>query len=139
VQGARHTAHGEEKRRSDDEDAIRWHGQTAFVREGKGQGREKRIRKQEKRQNLMNKDVYEQLIKPRPYLWWWVSDKEKLSDEAVVEGVLANGDMEDLGILFRLLGKDRVREIFLHQIKKPRHNYRKQTVNFFLKVFAHDA
>lgn len=87
----------------------------------------------------MENAVYNQLVKPRPYLWWWVSDKEKLSDEAVVEGVLANGDMEDLGILFRLFGKDRVREIFLHRIKKPRHNYRKQTVNFFLKVFANDA
>jgi hypothetical protein len=86
----------------------------------------------------MEKAIYDQLIKPRPYLWWWVSDKEKLSDKAVVEGVLSNGDMEDIELLFDLFGRERVREIFLSQIKKARHNYRAQTVNFFLKVFAQD-
>jgi hypothetical protein len=86
----------------------------------------------------MDKDLYEQLIKPRPYLWWWVGDKEKLSDEAIVEGVLSNGEMEDIEILFHLLGREQVRKIFLSRIKKSRHNYRAQTVNFFLKVFARD-
>ena len=86
----------------------------------------------------MDKDVYEQLIKPRPYLWWWVSDKEKLSDKAIVEGVLAHGEMEDIELLFRLFGRERVKEIFLSQIKRSRHNYRAQTVNFFRKVFAQD-
>jgi hypothetical protein len=84
----------------------------------------------------MNKQVFEQLVKPRPYLWWWVPDKAELSDKAIVEGVLANGEMEDIELLFRLFGRERVKEIFLSQIKKPRHNYRAQTVNFFLKVFA---
>jgi len=86
----------------------------------------------------MNKEIYEQLVKPRPYLWWWVSDKERLSEKAIVEGVLANGEMEDIELLFHLLGRERVKEIFLSQIKKTRHNYRAQTVNFFLKVFASD-
>ena len=86
----------------------------------------------------MNKDLYEQLVEPRPYLWWWVADKERLSDQAVVEGVLSNGEMEDVELLFRLFGRDRVKKIFLDQIKKTRHNYRAQTVNFFLKVFSQD-
>jgi len=86
----------------------------------------------------MEKHVYEQLIKPRPYLWWWVSDKHKLSENAVVEGALANGDMEDIELLFQLFGRQRVKEIFLNQVRKTRHNYRAQTVNFFQKVFAQD-
>jgi hypothetical protein len=86
----------------------------------------------------MNKDLYEQLIKPRPYLWWWVGDKKTLSDEAIVEGVISNGEMEDIELLFRLLGRERVGKIFLSQIKKSRHNYRAPTLNFFLKVFARD-
>jgi hypothetical protein len=86
----------------------------------------------------VEKEVYEQLVKHRPYLWWWVPDKERLSDEAVVEGVLANGEMEDIELLFHLFGRDRVKEIFLRQIGKTRHNYRPQTANFFLKVFAGD-
>jgi hypothetical protein len=87
----------------------------------------------------MDKDIYEQLVKPRPYLWWWVSNKEKLSDRAIVEGVLTNGDMQEVELLFRFFGRERVKEIFLNQIKRPRHNYRAQTVNFFLKVFAQDG
>lgn len=87
----------------------------------------------------MEKHVYEQLVKPRPYLWWWVSNKEELSDRAIVEGVLANGEMEDIQLLFRLFGRERVKEIFLSQINKARHNYRAQTVNFFLKVFSQNA
>jgi hypothetical protein len=87
----------------------------------------------------MDKDVLEQLVKPRPYLWWWVSDKERLSDEAVVEGVLANGEVEDVELLFHLFGRERVRMIFLMQISRARHNYRPQTVNFFSKVFGKDA
>jgi len=86
----------------------------------------------------MEKEIYDQFVKPRPYLWWWVSDKEKLSDNAIVEGVLANGDMEDIELLFQFFGRKRVKEIFLSQVRKTRHNYRAQTVNFFLKVFAQD-
>lgn len=86
----------------------------------------------------MEKQIYEQLVKPRPHLWWWVADKEKLSDKAIVEGVLANGEMEDVQLLFRLFGRERVREIFMSQIRQTRHNYRRQTVNFFLKAFARD-
>lgn len=86
----------------------------------------------------MEKHIYDQLIKPRPYLWWWVADKEGLSDGALVEGVLSNGEMEDVELLFRLFGRDRVKKIFLSQIAKTRHNYRAQTVNFFVKVFSQD-
>ena len=79
----------------------------------------------------MQKEIYEQLVKPRPYLWWWVSDKENLSDKAIVEGVLANGEMEEVKLLFDLFGRQRVKEIFLNQINKARHNYRAQTVTSF--------
>ena len=84
----------------------------------------------------MDKELYNQLVKPRPHLWWWVKNKEDLSLESVVQGVLANGDMDDVQRLFQLVGRERVRKIFLQQISRPRHNYRRQTVNFFRKVFA---
>ena len=88
---------------------------------------------------MMNKDLYTQLVQPRSYLWWWVKDKENLSVETVVEGVLANGDMDDVQKLFQLMGRDQVRRIFLKQISGRRHNYRPQTLNFFRKVFCGDA
>lgn len=85
------------------------------------------------------KNLYDQIVKERPYLWWWVKDKENLSVESVVQGVLANGDMDDLLMLFQVVGREKVKQIFLQQISMPRHNYRKQTVNFFRKVFAQDV
>jgi hypothetical protein len=88
---------------------------------------------------MMNKDLYAQLVQPRSYLWWWVKDKENLSIETVVQGVLANGDMDDVQKLFQLIGRDQVRRIFLKQISGRRHNYRPQTLNFFRKVFCGDA
>jgi len=87
----------------------------------------------------MTKKLYNRLVKKRPYLWWWVKDKERLSTESVVQGVLANGDMDDLLMLFQLVGRDKVKRIFLQQISMSRHSYRKQTVNFFKKVFAQDV
>jgi len=84
----------------------------------------------------MDKKLYNRLVKERPYLWWWVKSIENLSTESVVQGVLANGDMDDLLMLFQLVGRDKVKQIFLQQISMPRHNYRKQTVNFFKQVFS---
>jgi hypothetical protein len=33
----------------------------------------------------MTKKLYNRLVKKRPYLWWWVKDKERLSTESVVQ------------------------------------------------------
>ncbi len=89
----------------------------------------------------MNKELYHKLVKQRPYLWWWVPDhdRENLSIESIVQGVLANGDMEDVHVLFKHLGREKAGEIFLRQVSRPRHNYRPQTINFFKKVFDQDA
>ncbi len=63
-----------------------------------------------------NNDIYEKLVKKRPYLWWWVKDKEKLSVESIVEGVLSYGDMDDVVKLFELLGRNQVERVFRNQI-----------------------
>lgn len=84
----------------------------------------------------MDRELYDQIVKERPYLWWWVKNKENLSLESVVQGVLTNGDMDDVRSLFQLVGRGTVKKIFLQQISRPRNNYRRQTVNFFEKVFA---
>jgi len=87
----------------------------------------------------VDRELYEQIVKERPYLWWWVKNKENLSLESIVQGVLAYGDMDDVERLFQLVGRERVEKIFFQQISRPRHNYRPQTVNFFEKVFAQDV
>ena len=87
----------------------------------------------------MDKKVYDQLVKPRAHLWWWVRNKENLSAESIVQGVLSYGDMNDVELLFQMIGKERIKQIFLTQISRPRHNYRPQTVHFFKKVFSQDV
>lgn len=84
----------------------------------------------------MDRKLYNQIVKERPYLWWWVKNKGNLSLESVVQGVLAYGDMDDIERLLQLVGREQVKKIFLQQISRSRHNYRRQTVNFFRKVFA---
>ena len=90
-------------------------------------------------EKTMNKELFENLVKERPHLWWWIRDKESLSMESVVQGVLANGDMNDVLRLFEVVGKVKVKRIFLQQVSRKRHNYRPQTVNFFKKVFSQDV
>jgi len=86
----------------------------------------------------ISEEVYTKLVKDRPYLWWWVPETRNLSLESVVEGVLSNGDMEDVQLLFAVAGRDTVRKTFLKQISEKRCNYRPQTVHFFRKVFLDD-
>lgn len=87
----------------------------------------------------MNRELYKQLVKPRAHLWWWVGEKENLSEESIVQGILAYGDMNDVKLLFQMIGRERVKQIFSAQISRPRHNYRPQTVHFFEKVFSQDV
>ncbi len=87
----------------------------------------------------MDKELYDKIVAVKPYLWWWVRDKKSISMESLVEGVLSNGDMEDVLKLFQLVGRENVKAIFIAQTNRPRHNYRRQTVNFFKKVFAQDV
>jgi hypothetical protein len=87
----------------------------------------------------ISSEIYEKVVMPKPFLWWWVQDKEKLSLESVVQGVLACGDMDDVKKLFELVGRSRVKVIFLNQVSSFRHNYRPQTESFFRKVFSRDV
>jgi len=87
----------------------------------------------------LDKLLYEQLVKKSPHLWWWVKNKENLSMESVVHGVLSYGDMDEVVLLFQLAGRENVKKIFLQQVSRLRHNYRPQTMNFFKKVFAQDV
>ena len=63
----------------------------------------------------LDKELHEQLRKKRPHLWWWVRDKENLSMESVVQGVLSYGDMDEVIILLKLAGRENVKKIFLQQ------------------------
>jgi hypothetical protein len=69
------------------------------------------------------------------YLFWWVKNKQHLSDEALVETVLCYGDEKEVKSLFNWLGIKQVAEIFKKQIQQKRVNYPARTQHYFSLYF----
>lgn len=88
-----------------------------------------------KNDNTIRTQLNAEFVEKRPYFWWWVRDKKALSVESVVEGVLAYGNMSDVYNLFKIVGYEKVKQIFFHQIRHQRCNYTPRTINFFKKIF----
>ncbi len=86
----------------------------------------------------MEEELYLKIVEPRQHLWWWVREKIKLSEESIVEGVLAFGDMKAVKALLQTMGEKKIKTIFIKQIRGKRCNYRPQTINFFKKVLSID-
>lgn len=84
----------------------------------------------------MNATIYQNIIRKKPYLAWWVKDPKNLSEPLLVEIILNYGDFPDVLKLFSTLGIKRVAEIFFEQISRERNNYKPETINFFKLYFA---
>lgn len=74
-------------------------------------------------------------VKEKPYLFWYIKDLEKLSNESVVEHVLNYGDFNDFKRIIEILGLENVAEIFRKQASKERNNYRPEVKNYFTLYF----
>ncbi|MDP2930649.1 MAG: hypothetical protein Q8N56_03540 [bacterium] len=77
-------------------------------------------------------------VKERKYLFWSTKNYDGLSNEAVVEGVLNYGNMNDVRELISLLGIQEVARIFREKSKKSkmgRQNYRLEVINYFNLYF----
>lgn len=75
------------------------------------------------------------LIKKKPYLLWYTKNYDALSDEAVVEAILNDGDFDDVKKLITILGIKKVAAIFRKQMKSPRCNYDPKIKNYFSLYF----
>jgi len=75
------------------------------------------------------------------HLFWWVPESEiaSLSNDAIVESILNNGNEKTVKQLLDYYGIDYVAEIFNRQASGRRNNYRPRTVNFFRKYFERHA
>jgi hypothetical protein len=75
------------------------------------------------------------------HLFWWVPEKEmaSISDDAIVEAVLSNGDEKMVRQLFDVFGTETVAEIFNRQTSDRRTNYRPRTINHFRQYFQKHA
>ncbi|OFY94649.1 MAG: hypothetical protein A2288_03770 [Candidatus Moranbacteria bacterium RIFOXYA12_FULL_44_15] len=78
----------------------------------------------------------EKFILERNYLFWYVKDPTKVSDESLVEAVLNLGDWDDVQKLEKLMGIEKIAEIFEKDTNRPRVNYDKKIINYFKLYFA---
>ena len=74
-------------------------------------------------------------VRKRKHLFWSTKNYDGLSKEAVVEGILNYGDMNDVHELIALLGIKEVSKIFYANINRPRINYRPEIKNYFQLYF----
>jgi hypothetical protein len=77
--------------------------------------------------------------KKRPFLFWYTKNFDGLSEAAVVEAVLNEGNWEDVQTLIRLLGRQKVGRVFQATARRPRSNYRPAIKYFFKLYFAEHA
>lgn len=90
----------------------------------------------------MSQEELKQFIMERKYLVWWVKDPGKLGPESIVEAVLNYGNWEDVQELIRIMGIERVAEIFRENSKPSamgRQNYEEKTKHYFTLYFNKHA
>jgi hypothetical protein len=80
-------------------------------------------------------------IKERSSLFWYTPEekKEEISDELLVETILNYGTLDDIRELVRIMGKEKVSEIFFNASGRKKLNYYPEIHNFFTLVFSRDA
>lgn len=66
---------------------------------------------------------------------FWDTDPSMLDDETVVERVFCYGNWEDYRKVESLMGKEKVKSIFVERAYKSRTNLREPTINLFTHYF----
>lgn len=72
-------------------------------------------------------------IKDKKYIFWWVSDLEKLSDEAIVEWIIKYWTWEDLKYIIKNKNLD-FKQKYKSIISKKRCNLSPKEINFIDKL-----
>ena len=78
------------------------------------------------------------LVSENTPLFWWVDEgeRDRISDDLLVETILSYGSTSDARILFDLLGLENVAGIFHRQLSRKRNKYHKRTANYFRLYFS---
>ena len=89
----------------------------------------------------MRDEAVKAYIRERGALFWYSpGDKgETVGDELLVEHVLNYGTMEDVRELFRVMGLQRVAEVFKGMTGRKKMNFYPEIWNFFNLVFTRYA
>lgn len=81
------------------------------------------------------KNELKKFMKARKHLVWYVKNLEDLPLESIVEHTLNYGDWDDVQTLIKIIGIQKMAEIFRKQISWQRTNYHKKTKNYFRMYF----
>ena len=71
------------------------------------------------------------LLKDKPYLTWYIKDKEALSEDSILEHIYNYGNWDDYMTAENALGIKSVRSIYERLKSKHRVNIRVKTINYF--------
>jgi hypothetical protein len=80
-----------------------------------------------------------EFMKKRPGLIWYVRDIDNLDDRSIVEHVLNYGNWDDVQEMIRIMGMERVAEVFRTWAFVPRTNYFPEITNYFQLYFNKHA
>ena len=79
------------------------------------------------------------ILQKKHYIFWYVSNPNQLSEEAVVEQVLSYGNWEDVQELIKIDGIKKIASLFTKTQQKKRSNYSKPIANYFTLYFQRHA
>lgn len=87
---------------------------------------------------MLNDELYN-FIKKRKHLIWYVKDYRALDEASIVEHVLNYGDWDDFQELSRIMGVERISQIFRTYAFRPRTNYFPEVRHYFNLYFDKHA
>ncbi|MCK9412260.1 MAG: hypothetical protein M0Q53_08160 [Prolixibacteraceae bacterium] len=90
----------------------------------------------------MNSPEIKEFIRQHSHLFWYTPEdqKEVISNEFLVETILNYGDMNDVRNLIKIIGTERLSEIFSDLQGRKKLNYYPEIYNFFsilMQRYAH--
>jgi hypothetical protein len=92
----------------------------------------------------MNSPELKAFIQENSSLFWYTpqDNKEDIGPEFLVETILNYGDLNAVKKLFKLMGIEKVSEVFFYSInlsQRRKGNFHESTVNFFTLLFKRYA
>ena len=92
----------------------------------------------------MNSPELKEFIRENSSLFWYTPQdkKEDIGSELLVETILNYGDINAVRKLFKIMGIQKVSEVFFYSInlsQRRRGNFHESTVNYFTLVFKRYA
>jgi hypothetical protein len=89
----------------------------------------------------MNSPEVKAFIRQHSYLFWYIPEdkKEEISHDVLVEFILNYGSLEDVKMLFKILGVEEAAKVFFRAEGRRKLNYFPEVYNFFSLYFKKNA